>query len=159
VLIIKMLLLVTLLIIGIQDFKERMIYWFLPVLVLLYGSFLFYDVVLIEQFWIAVGFNFCFILFLLLSIYLYSRYKLKVSLKEALGLGDILLFLALACSMNTVSFIITLIFSLIFSLSMHLVFKKKSTFNTVPLAGYISLFYIFVFLAQWLNLMDSIYYI
>src|SRR5690606_12387 len=154
-----MLLLVTLLIIGIQDFKERMIYWFLPVLVLLYGSFLFYDVVLIEQFWIAVGFNFCFILFLLLSIYLYSRYKLKVSLKEALGLGDILLFLALACSMNTVSFIITLIFSLIFSLSMHLVFKKKSTFNTVPLAGYISLFYIFVFLAQWLNLMDSIYYI
>lgn len=154
-----MLLLVTLLIIGIQDFKERMIYWFLPVLVLLYGSFLFYDVVLIEQFWIAVGFNFCFILFLLLSIYLYSRYKLKVSLKEALGLGDILLFLALACSMNTVSFIITLIFSMIFSLSMHLVFKKKSTFNTVPLAGYISLFYIFVFLAQWLNLMDSIYYI
>lgn len=107
----------------------------------------------------AIAINLSFVTILSSVVFLYSRYKLKIPLKEAFGLGDALLFVALVCGLNSVSFIVTFVFALIFSLGMHLVLKKKSTFKTVPLAGYMSLFYIFVYFASWFGLIDSIYYI
>lgn len=154
----KVVLLVSLTAILVQDMKERRLYWFLPFFVLVSGGLLFYNEVLPDRFWLAIAVNLCFVAILLSVVFLYTRYKLKIPLRESFGLGDGLLFMALAFGLNSIPFIVTFVFSLIFSLSLHLALKKKSTFKTVPLAGYMGLFYIFVYLAFWFGPIDSVYY-
>jgi hypothetical protein len=72
---------------------------------------------------------------------LYAKLKLKKSIQEVFGLGDLLFFCLLAVSLPIISFLVVFIFSLIFSLVVFILIKKSLKHKTVPLAGFQSLFF------------------
>jgi len=156
-LLIKLLLIIVLIVIFIQDIKERQVFWFLFPTLGICAGVLFYKNVFPELVLPTLLANFCLVLFLILVVYLYSRYKLKVTLKDTFGLGDILFFIAITFSFSSISFIILFVFALIFSLILHLFLNNRSKFNTVPLAGYMSLFFAFTYTAHWLGLINAVY--
>lgn len=140
-----------------QDFKERHVYWFLFPLFGFCSAFLFYNSTLPELFYIAVGMNFIFISILLLIVFLYTKLKLKSSFNEAFGLGDVLLFIGLIFSFSTISFLVIFVFSLLFALVLHLIIKQYSKLQSVPLAGYISIFFGLVYISHWIGITSSLY--
>ncbi len=156
-LVVKIILILTLLYTFYQDFKERKVYWFLFLIIGVTCGILHYTSTLSELFFTSVLMNLAFIVLLLLVVFLYSKFKLGVNFKDTFGLGDTLLFIALSLTFSTVSFIIVLIFSLIFALVIHLSLKSKSKFSTVPLAGYISLFFAITYVAYWTGFISSLY--
>ena len=86
--------------------------------------------------------NLVFVAVLLLVCYAYSSIKLKKNLlKDVFGLGDVLFFIFIAFSFSIISFFILFVFSLLFSLLLHFTLKNNQTEQTVPLAGYMSLFF------------------
>lgn len=144
--ILKLLLIGVFLIIFIQDCKDRKVYWFLyPTLGILVFLIQIQFLDLFTTF-INSAINLLFVSLLLLICYLYSILKLKKTLlKEVFGLGDLLFFIFIAFSFSTVSFIVLFVFSLLFSLSLHFALQHRQTDKTVPLAGYMSLFFGAVF--------------
>ncbi|WP_298760654.1 general secretion pathway protein [uncultured Psychroserpens sp.] len=156
-LIVKLILILLFAMIFFQDYKDRRVHWFLFPLVALCSGFLFYKSTLPELFLVSVALNTFFILFLLLVVTLYSKFVLKVNVTETFGLGDAFLFISLIFSFSTVSFLVVFVFALFFSLIIHLILKKYSRCKTVPLAGYLSLFFGFSYLAFWFGITNSLY--
>lgn len=143
---IQSLLIVFFLFIFFQDYKNRLVYWFLfPSIGLLSFYIQFSRIGLISA-GINAIFNLLFICLILLTCYLYSILKLKRKIEESLGIGDILLFLFLSFTFSITSFLVLFIFSLLFSLSLHLLLQHKNSDKTVPLAGYMSIFFATVYL-------------
>ncbi|WP_299525244.1 hypothetical protein [Winogradskyella sp.] len=155
--ILKIILLASIGIIFYQDLKERQVYWFLFPVLGLCSALLFYNSTLPELFYVSVSMNFIFIAILLLIIFVYTKVKLKTRFNEALGLGDVLLFFGLVFSFSTVSFIVLFVFSLVFALVLHLVVKQYSKLQSVPLAGYISLFFGVTYILYWSGITNSLY--
>ncbi len=87
-----------------------------------------------------IAINFCILTPIILVLYAYVKIVLKTSLEESIGLGDLFWTLALAFGFPTLSFMVLLAFSFLFSLGLHLVYKSRYTNPLVPLAGYQSLF-------------------
>ena len=150
----SVLIIITLCYITYQDLKERQVYFVLfPVLGSLmslkhiFNSFR-------DPFLYAVGINLIVIAFMMLSIYLYSKLKLNQKFFKVFGLGDLLIFICMALGFSSLNFIIIFVFSLIFSLLIHLVLRDR---GTVPLAGYMSLFLIVVYIGGELNLINNLY--
>ncbi len=139
-----------------QDLKERMAWWFLFPIVSVLAIALHLQSDSIEFVTISIVFNLFFIGFLLLVIYLYSKYKMKTSFFEVIGLGDVLLFVALSFSFSTITFIILFVFSLLIALLLHIVLPNKEHQN-VPLAGYMSLFFAISYLAFWFHITPNLY--
>ena len=155
-LLIKIILIVSFLSIFFQDFKTRQVYWFLFPLVGFCCGYLHYVTTLKELFLLTILTNFILVSILLFIIVLYVKLKLKAAFKTTFGVGDILFFLAIVFSFPTISFSILFVFSLIFSLLLHFFFKK-SELETVPLAGYMSLFYATVYIMHWFGLVNNSY--
>lgn len=142
-----------------QDMKERQVYWFLfPIIAVLVGL-LFYRNTLKELFVMAIVLNLLFVLMILLIVFLYAFLKFKTNPLKTIGLGDVFLFIGLSLSFSTVSFIIIFVCSLFFSWLLHFMLKKKSKSKTVPLAGYMSLFFMLTYLSYWTGIIDSLYLI
>jgi len=141
----------------IQDKKDREVYWFLFPIIALTSGILLYNNLLPELFYITLIINICFVLILLAVVFFYSKFKLKTTMGSTFGLGDTLLFFALAFTFSSVSFLVLFVFGLLFSLLVHIIFKKNSKYKTVPLAGYLSLFFIIVYLSYWLGITPNIY--
>ncbi len=143
-----------------QDLKSRAVYWFLiPLLIVLLGV-LHYSNVLQIHFLNAIMMNVGIIFAIISILYLYAILKIKKSFfKEVFGIGDALFFLALAAAFPTFTFIVIFVFSLFFSLFLWLTFKNKSAHNTIPLAGYMALFLILVFITNWLTNATNLYLI
>ncbi len=140
-----------------QDTKERQVYWFLCPLVGLCAGILLYQNTLSQLFYATIVINLAFVLILMTVIFLYSKLKLKTSISNTFGLGDSLLFFALIFSFSSISFIVLFVFGLIFSLILHLLLKKNSKHHTVPLAGYLSLFFAIVYISNWIGILESVY--
>jgi len=140
-----------------QDIKERQVYSFLFPIIGLCAGVLFYQNTLPQLFYITVAVNFVFVALLIAVVFLYSKLKLKTSISNTFGLGDGLLFLALIFSFSSISFVILFVFGLIFSLVLHLILNKNSKYQTVPLAGYLSLFFSITYLAHWFGILKSVY--
>jgi hypothetical protein len=83
--------------------------------------------------------------------------KLKTKVSDVFGLGDVLLFIGLIFSFSTISFLVIFVFSLAFALFVHLIIKQYSKFPSVPLAGYISLFFGIAYLSHWAGITSSLY--
>lgn len=129
-----------------QDCKDRQVYWFLYPLIggLAFGVQM--HATTVYSTLTSTGFNLVFMSFLILVCYLYSKLKLrKPFLKEVFGLGDLLFFVFIAFSFSTVSFLVLFVFSLLFSLLLHFAINYKQTEKTVPLAGYMALFFAVVY--------------
>ena len=156
-LIIKIILIVTLGFIFYQDVKERQVYWFLFPLIAINCGVLHYFETLPELFFNAVVINLIFVSALLIVVFLYARYKLKAPFAQTIGFGDLLVFLALSFSFSTVTFIILFNCGLLFSLALHISIKKNLI--TVPLAGYMSLFFELTYLVYWSGFINSVYII
>lgn len=137
-----------------QDSKEQQVYLLLfPLIGILMGLKHFLNSSL-GPFLYAIGINLIVITIMMLSIYLYSRFKLNQKLLKVFGLGDLLLFICLALAFSSLSFIVIFVASLIFSLLLHLSLRSK---DTVPLAGYMSLFLSVVYIGSELNLINNLY--
>lgn len=140
-----------------QDIKERQVYWFLFPIIVICSGILLYNSLSAEVFFMTLLINMLFVLILLGVVYLYSKFKLKTELSQTFGLGDGLLFSALAFTFSSISFITLFVFGLIFSLAIHLVLKRKSKYKTVPLAGYMSLFFAICYVSYWVGILKSVY--
>ncbi|WP_103069706.1 hypothetical protein [Aquimarina sediminis] len=159
-------LLVKIIIIGIlgiiayQDFKDRKVYGFVfPVLIGLLGL-LHYQNVNHINFLYAVLINLGVLIVIMGILYLYTLIKIKRPFfEEVFGVGDLLFFLALGVGFPTVTFIILLVFSLLFSLVAWLVVKKSAKHNTIPLAGYMSVFLGVICIAYWSTNILTLYLI
>lgn len=143
--IVRIIAICTLLLIFYQDFKERLVYWFLYVLFGILAFTLQLIVTPVFSVLLNAAFNLAFVSILIFVCFIYARIKLKASLDEVLGKGDILFFITLAFAFSILSFFILFVFSLLFSLVIHQFFKHKQSHATVPLAGYMALFFCTVF--------------
>lgn len=138
----KLILILIFLIIFFQDTKQRLVYWFLYPLVGIAALIIQANS---NNYYISLthsGINLAIITIMLSTGLLYAKFKMKKKfVNESMGIGDILLFGSLCFAFASVTFVILLIFSLIFSLLLHVYFVQKSEDKTVPLAGYMSLFF------------------
>lgn len=148
----KILLVVLFILIFIQDYKQRLVYWFLYFFVgicslCLQLTFFDWQTIAINTF-----INISFISILVVSGFLYCKLiKKEPFLNHSIGIGDIFMFVSLCFLFPAITFILFFVFSLIFSLIIHLLLKEKYTaHNDVPLAGYISLFFSFILLFSFL---------
>jgi hypothetical protein len=138
----KLLLIGVFLLVFIQDCKDRKVYWFLYPVIGILVFVLQIKAISVYPALLNAGFNLGFVSLLLVVCFLYAKIKLrKPFLTEVFGWGDILFFVAIAFSFSMVSFVILFVFALLFSLLLHLVLKQNQTEKTVPLAGYMSLFF------------------
>ncbi len=125
-----------------QDFKERMVHWFLfPILALVIGYSMAADYS-IYFYLINVTYNVVFISTIIGILWVYTRLIKKIKfLNHSFGLGDLLLFYALCFGFNAEIFKYLLVCSIILSLLLHLLLRKKQKNPTIPLAAYVSLFF------------------
>jgi len=140
-----------------QDINERLVWWFLFPIIGLVSGVLFAHQTSLELFLYSILFNSSFILILLSILFLYSKLKMGIHIQEAIGMGDVLLFFALTCTFSLISFITLFVFSLVLSLLLHIVLSKNKPPKTVPLAGYMSLFFAISYLANWTGLITNLY--
>ena len=153
----KIILVIALLYILIQDVKERKVYWFLFPILMMASGVLFYKNTLPELFLVNTMMNSLFVGLLFFVMYVYSKIKLKKSLSQVFGLGDALLFIGLVVSFSFVSFIVVFVFSLVFSLVVHLLLKAHQKEKTIPLAGYMCLFFLITYISFWTGLTTKLY--
>ena len=138
----KMVLIISFFIILFQDSKDRKVYWFLYPIVGLLSFFIQKNQ---NNLLVSVTnsmVNLVFVFIILSVCYFYAKLKLKKHFtNDVLGIGDILFFIFISFSFASISFVVLFVFSLLFSLLLHFVFKNKHVDKTVPLAGYMSLFF------------------
>ena len=143
----KVLLIAVFLMIFLQDKKDRMVYWSLYLLAGIFCFWIQLSENILEVALMNVVFNLFLIGIVIAVSYLYTTRVKKIGfLNESIGGGDILLFIALCFSFSTVAFILLFTFSLLFALVLHLYASKKDKQKTVPLAGYMALFFSGVYL-------------
>ena len=142
----KVAVIVVLLLIFWQDTKDRLVTWFLYPL----AGILAYAInaqnagpvpalanALVSLFLIA---------FVIAISYFYAvTVAKKKFLNESIGSGDLLFFACLPCTFATVSFIVLFVFGLVSSLALHLCLHRQQADATVPLAGYMALFFAVVY--------------
>lgn len=154
---VKLVLLTILWLIFIQDYKNRQVNALLFPALSVLGAWLYWSNTITQVFLLNIAFNLVFITILLLTVVIYAKYELKQPLNQVFGLGDALFFLALSLMFATVTFVVLMISALLFSLVIHLVLKNKQTHQSVPLAGYMSLFVLGFFVLTWLELYNYHY--
>lgn len=141
-----------------QDLLNREVYWFLFFSLFISLGFLHYNNVLFIHFKNSILINTSLIVSIITVLYMYSAIKIKRPFfKEVFGIGDAFFFLAFAIAFPTVSFTILFVFSIIFSLVLWMILKKNSKHNTIPLAGYMSLFLVLVFSFNWISNSINLY--
>lgn len=146
--------------ISFQDIKDREVYWFFFPIVSMILGYIHYSKVEWINFQNAILINLVLLSIILSILYLYTRIRIKKSFfKEVFGLGDLLFFVALGIGFPTITFIILFTFSIIFSLIVWMLFKNKRKHNTVPLAGYMSIFLMIVLMANWIFKASNLYMI
>lgn len=123
-----------------QDFKNREVTVALFILLGFIGGYLHFTTQYLNVFLLSLLINFTAILLLVFILLIYCKLIMRIKLKEAIGVGDILFFMVLGVSFPTVSFLMLFSISLIFSLLLFIVLKPKMKIKTVPLAGLQALF-------------------
>lgn len=176
---IRGILLASLLAIFYQDQKERRVYTWLFGVLLISFMILHWQAVGTQIFGFTILINSGILLCLFLVLYGYVRLRLSgTPFLETFALGDVFFLIALAFGFSTLSFVTLLVFGLVFSLILHLlwhrIFNTKNEVDsqnkfiknprlsqqmqaTVPLAGYLSLFFTGVMLVHWLGFYDQLY--
>ncbi|HRE76418.1 MAG TPA: general secretion pathway protein [Flavobacterium sp.] len=133
---------VVLLFIFFQDYKERMVYWFLFPVVGIIGGLIQINLFPKEVFFLNSLYNLILVSLLLGIGGIYMKLIRKKSfVNESMGSGDILFFIFLCFCFPTITFVVLLVFSLFFSLVIHIILIKKEQNKTVPLAGLMALFF------------------
>lgn len=138
-----------LLVIAVQDIRKRTIHLILLVLVFLFSLIINHFEKELELRFIVT--NMVFIFLNISGLFLYYIIKTKRllnPLKDKIGLGDVIFFIAITPLFNLNVFALFFIVSLAASLLLHIFISKKKKHQTVPLAGYLSIFLIFFLLSD-----------
>lgn len=145
--------------ISYQDFKDRKVYALLfPAMLLLLTSLHFLQSPTAIAFLYHILANMLIVSALISILFVYSRLVLRNAfLNHSLGLGDILFFFAFAFGFPTITFVVLFTGSVLFSLLVFLVSKKRFAMKTVPLAGLMALFLAFVFLCSFMTKSPVLY--
>ena len=126
-----------------QDFKDRAISWYLPVLILMVGfiSAFVNDIVL----WRDYIASLCFVVLQIAGLYGYLALKkksIKINLTgEFLGWGDLLFFVAVIPYFSFKEYVILLITGMALSLLAQKIVQIFYRSDSIPLAGWLSIFY------------------
>lgn len=146
----KLLLISVFAIVLYQDFKNRLVYWFLyPIIGVLAFVIQLYNVPTTIAFF-NLGVNLLFITLILGISFLYTRFR-NLNFAKAIGIGDILFFVFVSGTFSIVSFFVLFVFALLFSIILQQVLINKEKDQTVPLAGYMSLFFGVVYAITFLS--------
>ncbi|KAA1247611.1 hypothetical protein [Aquimarina sp. RZ0] len=146
--------------IAYQDLKSREVYWFLFLSLIILMGLQHYLQVLPIHFINAILINLVIIFIIIALQYIYTIIKIKRPFfKEVFGLGDALFFVSMAIAFPTITFNILFAFSLFFSLSIWLIFKNKSFHQNPPLAGYMAIFLLLIFIGSWSTHIINLYLI
>ncbi|MFQ6601763.1 hypothetical protein [Flavobacterium sp. C3NV] len=146
----KLLLISVFAIVLYQDFKDRLVYWFLyPIIGVLSFVIQLYNVPTTIAFF-NLGVNLLFITLILGISFLYTRFR-NLNFANAIGIGDILFFVFVSGTFSIVSFFVLFVFALLFSIILQQVLINKEKDQTVPLAGYMSLFFGVVYAMTFLS--------
>ena len=157
---VRILISLSLIIVIYQDFKERKVWAFLLPVIAGCGCYLFFQMSTIDYFLLSIAVNFCIVSTILGILYLISKFLLKKrAFYQAIGLGDILFFLAIAVSFPTVSFLNFFVFAILFTFVLSFILKRLfySAEKTIPLAGSMSIFILIVYLIHWFGFYHTIY--
>lgn len=136
---VKLVVMICLVLIAFQDFKQRAISWFL--IPILFVGFVFIAIQnsAWEFYLNELLFNLCFILIqlLLLTVYMSVKNKKFVNIVNSfLGIGDILFFVVLSAAFSPVNFIVFYLASTILTLIGYVIYKSWAKTNAeIPLAG------------------------
>ena len=117
-----------------EDLKERKVTLLLLLLLFVLGGFLNSQHQFLEVFLIGMLMNVIVISTVILILFLYAKLKLKTSLFNVFGMGDLLFFVFMAISFPTATFLVLFSTSLLFSFVISIVFKAKLK-KLIPLAG------------------------
>jgi hypothetical protein len=132
-----------------QDLKTRTIHVLLPVFVFIFSLTInFYSDYLTFNMIIK---NIGFVVINILGLVFYFSIKNKSffnPIDKSIGLGDILFFLSITPLFNLNCFVLFFVLSFVFSLILHLVLSKNNKKNTIPLAGYMSIFLLLTIFAK-----------
>ena len=138
--------------IAFQDVRERMVYWVLFPLVGLFLGLAHWQRSTPEVFMMFSLANAFFVTMLLFISWLYTKYiKGSTYLNHSFGLGDLLFFYAIAFGFPTMTFMVLFVFALVFSLALHIALGIAKKQNSVPLAGYMSLFFMAMVLLSYVD--------
>lgn len=133
-----------LLLIFIQDLKHRAIHILLPVVLFAIGLYQFYTAHLD---WYSLICNAFFLVLTFAGLYMYlmlKNKKLIANLSGAIGLGDILFFIAVLPFFGLHNYILFFITGLIFSMICFGVFRLYKKSKMIPLAGLLGLYMIII---------------
>lgn len=92
-------------------------------------------------FWMDLLYNLMFVFILLLTLYVYFSVRdksFKVPLKERLGIGDVVFFIAVTPLFYLNDFMLFFITGMIISILQHLVLQMFIKSKTIPLAGFLA---------------------
>ncbi|PZO26773.1 MAG: hypothetical protein DCF13_13195 [Flavobacteriaceae bacterium] len=127
-------------IVFIQDLKFRRIHVLLPVLIAVFSFLLLKSS--FANFYRDMIQNIVIFLFIFLILIVYMSVKNKKIInpfQTYFGMGDFLFYIAVAPLFITFNFILYFILSMLFSIIMFLLLRKKMKEETIPLAGFASL--------------------
>lgn len=161
----------TLITIAVQDFKQRLVFWFLfPVLALLFflknQQLSYLEVGLTD---IALNFSIIVLILIYLKVFFSLRSKKWVKIIDnKIGLGDILFFAALAFLFPLINFFAFLWLSFIIIVLVYgsAILLKLKTSRSIPLAGILATFLIPIYIIEiicdkiisnqtdWLNMLE-----
>lgn len=155
----KILLIIILAFIFVQDLRYRVIHVLLPISLGIVGYILLkqsgntiYDLLP----------SFLFVSITVLGLWMYLSIKnrsLVNPLKSAIGIGDILFFVMIIPLFSFVNYIYFYIIGLLLSALIHILFSKRSKDNTIPLAGYLSTYLIILYTFEIITQSNILYYI
>lgn len=138
---------ISLLVVFFQDWKLRRIHLILPILIFLLSFFLVPLTAVIQLKCITYNITFFLITFSILIAYMsFKNKQFSNPFTHYFGLGDLLFYMAIAPLFLLKNYILFFILSMIFAILLQTFLQKRMLHNSVPLAGFASLFLLLVIL-------------
>lgn len=129
-----------------QDFKSRLIAWWLPPLLFAAGVVSGLQQVRLRTLVFYTGINLLFVAFLFVMLFLWFSMRKKQwtnIFREAIGTGDLLFMVSMAAFFSVINFIVALSAGFIVALVLHLpaalIKNTSGNAKTIPLAGVLAL--------------------
>jgi len=146
---INIILLCTLSAVIFQDLKYRAIHVVLPIFLLVGAMARFF---ILEHPISELLFTIVFLGLVMLGLFLYTAVKSKKisnPIDSTIGLGDIVFFVAIIPLFFSTTYILFFSTGMLFTIACHLLFTKNKEAH-VPLAGYLSIYLILLFIVDFL---------
>jgi len=145
----KIILIIALLLVFFQDLKSRSVMVILLIATGILFALQMYFRLSWHLFLMGITVNLAFVCGLCIVLYVCTKFIIKKPFSNAIGLGDLFFFGCMALGFPTMTFLILFSFSLFFAALLYVFLRKKLMQQTVPLAGFQSLFIAIVLLVSW----------